>query len=121
MKTKKLQAFYFGRRGEWLACVLLRLKGYHILKRNLRTPQGEIDIVARKGHRLHFIEVKSRRTRDSALVAISLRQQKRIIRASQAFLSGNPRYCDCDIHFDLIAIALMCWPIHLKNAWFDER
>lgn len=120
MKTQKLKAVYFGRWGEGLACLYLRLKGYRILERNLRTPVGEIDIVARHKKTLCFIEVKSRRTRAEALEALSVFQQKRIVRAAGAFLSYNPRYCDHDIRFDFIGITSLGRPLHLKNAWFDE-
>ena len=45
---------------EWLASVLLMLRGYSILARRFRSPFGEIDIVARRGKRLAFVEVKRR-------------------------------------------------------------
>jgi putative endonuclease len=49
-----------GARGENLAADFLRQLGFRILKRNVRTPFGEIDIICRKGAMLIFVEVKSR-------------------------------------------------------------
>ena len=49
-----------GARGEALACTLLEEKGYKIIERNFKTPIGEIDIVAREGQTLVFVEVKTR-------------------------------------------------------------
>ncbi len=120
MKIKKLRAVNFGRWGEGLACLFLRLKGYRIVARNMRLPQGEVDIIARRGQTLCFIEVKSRNTQTQALESLSPFQQKRIVRAARGFLSGNPRYCTYTMRFDLIAISAKHWPVHLKNAWFDD-
>jgi hypothetical protein len=50
-----------GRRGEDLATAYLRQQGYVILARNWRCPVGEIDIVAREGEILAFVEVRTRR------------------------------------------------------------
>ncbi len=121
MTDKKLKAVRFGRWGEELAVWTLRLKGYRILARNLRTRVGEIDIVALKGRTLCFIEVKSRPSLDLALQSFSVAQQKRQIVAAEAFLSANQRYADSDIRFDFMAISPHRLPRHLKNAWYDER
>ncbi|WP_135081206.1 YraN family protein [Terasakiella sp. SH-1] len=121
MKDQKRKAFSYGQWGETLACLYLRVKGYHILKRNLRHPLGEIDILAKRRNQLCFIEVKSRKNRSDALSALSLHQQKRQINAAKAFLSGNPRYSTCDIRFDLIAIAPWHWPEHIENAWCEGK
>jgi hypothetical protein len=53
-------AWLRGRRAEWLAAWWLRLKGYRILARDLRTPVGEIDLIARRGRVLALVEVKAR-------------------------------------------------------------
>jgi len=120
MKNRKLKAVYFGQLGEELACFALRLKGYRILERNLRTPVGEIDIIALRKQTLCFIEVKARKHQSDALYALSLSQQKRILRAAEAFLSTNQRYCGHIIRFDLMAIAPLHWPLHIENAWLDN-
>ncbi|WP_069188619.1 YraN family protein [Candidatus Terasakiella magnetica] len=119
MMDKKLNAVRFGQWGEGLACLSLRLKGYKILKRNFRSAVGEIDIIAKKGKTLCFIEVKSRPTERLALECLSARQQKRIILATQAFLSFHPRYSHHTIRFDFFAITPYGWPLHIKNAWCE--
>ena len=120
MKKQKLKAVYFGRFGETFACFALRLKRYRIIARNVRTNAGEIDIIARHGKTLCFIEVKSRKTHRLALESLSVRQQNRIIRAAWAFLSQNPRYSTYQIRFDFMAVVAYRWPLHLKNAWLDK-
>ena len=53
-------AHRLGLRAEMLAAMLLRLKGYRILAQRLKTPAGEIDMVARRGRSLAIVEVKAR-------------------------------------------------------------
>jgi len=99
----------FGKLAEHLAALLLRLKGYQILARQVRatrgTGAGEIDIVAKRGHLLAFVEVKARATPTQALEALSRKQQSRIQRAALAYVSEHPGFASFDLRFDLIAIA----------------
>ncbi|MEM7165693.1 MAG: YraN family protein [Planctomycetota bacterium] len=67
-------------RGERLAAWSLRLRGYRILARNLRTPVAEVDLLARKRDTLIVIEVKSRRGRWEGTIGFS--QQQRLARAA---------------------------------------
>ena len=71
-----------GRRGEWIASLFLRLRGYRILARNLRTPVAEIDLLARRGSRMVICEVKTRRG-DPGEVRISGDQRRRLARAAR--------------------------------------
>lgn len=66
-----------GRRGESIAAAFLKKKGYRILSRNLRTPFGELDIVARLGRHLVFIEVKTRNDDSLGPPSISITWYKR--------------------------------------------
>lgn len=77
-----------GRWGETIAADFLDKKGYIVIERNLRTPYGEIDLIAQDGAVLVFIEVKTRATDAYGLPEASITQQKRehIISAAQAFL-----------------------------------
>jgi Holliday junction resolvase-like predicted endonuclease len=79
-----------GRQGEDAACAFLMGEGFEILARNLRTPFGEIDILAREGSDLVFVEVKARATIDAALEAVDGRKQRRIGRMA-ASLEGSLR------------------------------
>src|SRR5215468_6750770 len=70
-----------GRDTEALAALMLRLKGYRILARRIRTHAGEIDLVARSPRgTLCFVEVKARATEATAALAVAPRQQQRIAR-----------------------------------------
>ena len=74
------QARLAGRRGEVLAALWLMAKGYRILGFRLQTPQGEIDLLAQKGHVLAVVEVKLRVSREAALAAVGQRQRERLRR-----------------------------------------
>lgn len=106
-----------GRRGERLAAWLLRLKGFAILERRFATPFGEIDIVARRGDLLVFVEVKRRPDRAAALAALGERQRARIARAAAAYLQARPRLAGLACRFDLIAVGRAGWPVHLTDGW----
>ena len=60
--ASRQKAYRRGHRGEWLAAAALMLKGYRILSRRHRTRFGEIDLIARRGDLVLFVEVKARRT-----------------------------------------------------------
>lgn len=110
-----------GRRGESLALLSLRLRGYRILARDLRTPAGEIDIVARRGRTLAMIEVKWRDNWIDAAVAVTPRQQARIIGAARLFVGRRPRLAHCAVRFDIMLVTPRRWPRHIVNAWQVDR
>ena len=103
--------------GERLAALLLMVKGYRILARRLRTPAGELDIVARRGRTLAFVEVKTRPDAVTALHAVSPRQRARIARAAGVYVARHPVYAGHDLRFDLIWVAPPGLPHHLPDAW----
>lgn len=115
--SDKHRAQQRGRWAETKAVWFLRAKGYRVLGRNIRTPVGEIDIVAKRGNLLCFVEVKARTTLDGAAFALQPAQQRRIIRAAQAYLQSRPHLQSCDIRFDAVWIAPYRWPQHLADAW----
>jgi putative endonuclease len=92
-------------------------KGYRILARRFRTPHGEIDIVARKGDLLAFVEVKARASLDDAAYAVTPRQQQRIIDAAQGWLMVHPEHAEFELRFDVILVAPKSLPRHLKAAF----
>ncbi len=106
-----------GRRAETLAAVMLRLKGYRILARRLRTPSGEIDLLARRGNLIVIVEVKARATLDEAQESLTPRQQQRLAAAAAWLPNWRPKLAGLDIRFDLVAIAPRRWPRHIPNAW----
>ncbi len=79
-----------GKKGENHAATFLTLKGYKILARNYRVPQGEIDLVAQKNGTVVFVEVKTRKTRaqGTPLEAVSPRKVRRFSAAAACYLAG---------------------------------
>ncbi len=100
--------------------MLLRLKGYRIVARGYRCPQGEIDIIARRGSVLVALEVKARPTFTAAAEAIDRRQRSRIERALGDFLARNPRHAECDVRFDAVLLSPGRLPQHIADAWRPE-
>jgi putative endonuclease len=116
------RAEVFGHRAERAAAWLLRAKGWRILARRLKTPLGEIDIVARRGRTVAFIEVKARPDLAAGLLALQPRQQQRLQRAATLFLARHPRFAEGhDLRFDLVVIRPWRWPVHIANAWQVDR
>ena len=118
MRNKtKTNSYWKGLYGEYLAIFYLRCKGYRILAWRYKTAVGEIDIVARRGRSLIFVEVKTRIRLEDALTCFSRRMESRITRAAQSFISRNPAYAGMDMRFDFIAVAPFFHITHLDNAW----
>ncbi len=115
--TRRRAAWGRGRRAERLAAWWLRLKGYRILAQDLRTPVGEIDLIARRGAVLAIVEVKTRPDLSQAGYALSPRQQARIQRAAAAFLQREPALARLDLRFDVVLVAPGRLPRHLADAW----
>jgi len=113
---RRRRAWRFGRIAEAVCAGVLRLKGYRILARDVRTPVGEIDIVAHRGRVLAFVEVKARRSADGTDI-IGPRQQHRIVRAAEAFLSRHPSLAGLDVRFDVMIVQGWTMPTHLTDAW----
>lgn len=100
---------------EHVAVLLLFLKNYRILERRVRTPLGEVDIVAARGGTLVLVEVKYRSTMASALDCITANQRDRLLRAANYLM---PRYNKLStVRWDVIALAPWQWPRHIVNAW----
>lgn len=105
-----------GRRGERIAGWWLRLKGWRILARRVRTPAGEVDLVARRGSLVAFVEVKLRATDGELDFAIDERRLARVAAAAEYLM---PRFAQPgdDIRVDVMLIAPGQRPRHIENAW----
>ena len=106
-----------GRLAETLAVWWLRARLSRILARDWRSPAGELDIVARRGHILAIIEVKHRAGLVQAAEAVSQRQQKRILRATELFVARRPGLENLDWRFDVLLLAPGRWPRHWLDAF----
>ena len=118
----KLAALARGRIAERRAAWLLRLTFHRILARRFRPAKshglGEIDIIARRGRTLCFIEVKARDSEAGGLFAITPAQQQRIARAAEHFLKVRPAYAGFAMRFDAMVLeAGRFWPRHHADAW----
>jgi putative endonuclease len=113
-----------GQRGEREAARWLRRQGFRILVRGYRTPRGEIDLIAREGDTVVFIEVKTRREGEPA-EAVTPEKQRRISMAARHFLKRH-RLLDERSRFDVVALV---WPAaspaptveHIRNAFEDTE
>ncbi len=111
------RAYRSGQRAEAWCAWWLRLRGYRILARRHRSRYGEIDIIARRGKMVAFIEVKARPDRQSALAVVVAAQRQRIQRAASAFLANRPDLSEHTVRFDVIAVVRWRWPYHIIDAW----
>ena len=95
-----------GREGENLAEEFLTVRGYEIIQRNYRLSFGEIDIIARDGNTVCFIEVKSRETDQYGhpYEAVTPSKQRTIRRAAQVYLMEHEDMNKYFIRFDVIGI-----------------
>jgi putative endonuclease len=115
-----LRARLAGRRGEIVAALWLMAKGYRILGFRLKTPQGEIDLLARKGQVVAVVEVKLRASIDAALAAVDHQQRQRLRRAGESYASRRSDLRGAAIRLDLLALAPGRWPCHIRDAWFGD-
>src|SRR5579872_5665294 len=107
-----------GRRSESLAAFALACKFYRVIGRRVKTPAGEIDLVALAPRGpLCFIEVKARRNHEDAVEALSGRQRIRIERAAEFYLRMKPALRHKAVRFDIMLITPRRWPWHIRDAW----
>ncbi len=116
MSGRRLVAERRGRRGETLAAWYLRLKGWRIVARRVKTPRGEVDLVARRGRQVAFVEVKWRASSDQLDLAIDGYRLRRVAAAAESLA---PRYARNgeDVRVDVLLLAPGRWPRHIVNAW----
>jgi putative endonuclease len=105
-----------GRGAETLACWYLRLHGWSVLERRARVPGGEVDIVARRGRTLAFVEVKARSSEDAAAFALDEWRLRRVVTAAERLAPRYMRDGD-DVRIDALFIVPGRWPRHLVNVW----
>jgi putative endonuclease len=105
-----------GRRAESIAAWWLRLRGWRILARRARTPLGEVDLIARRGSILAFIEVKARSSLEQADLALDEHRLRRVAAAAEALAPRYARSGD-DLRIDAIFVVPGRFPRHLANVW----
>ncbi len=113
---KRQRAEQAGREGEGLAALWLRLKGWRILARRRKTPLGEIDLVAKRGSVVAFVEVKWRSSAAELDFAIDERRLARVAAAVEAVAHDYAGEGD-DVRIDVLLLAPGTLPRHIVNAW----
>ena len=116
-RDERSRAYRRGHRGEGLAALALRLKGYRIVARRYRTKLGEIDLIARRGDLVLIVEVKARRTLTEAMEAVGRQSERRIEGAADLWLMRQRDYGRLSVRFDLVAVLPWRWPVHVENAF----
>jgi putative endonuclease len=104
-----------GKAGEEAAVQYLLQRGYRILQRNYRCRFGEIDLIARDGGTLAFIEVKTRRSQrfGPAASAVTFEKQRHLIKASQMYMTQmKTAYELC--RFDVVAVEIDAHGLHIE-------
>lgn len=93
-------------RGERLAALHYRVRGYRVVDRNVRIGGGEIDLVLRRGRRLVFAEVKERSRDDfgGGLAAVDAEKRRRVERAARAWLAHHPETRRLAVRLEAVAV-----------------
>ena len=104
---KDMRRIRTGKQGEALAAAYLEKAGYQIIERNYRCLFGEMDLVARDGRTIVFIEVKSRKSDRFGVpqLSVGLQKQKKLSQIALHYLEQK-RFYPYDARFDVIAIRM---------------
>jgi putative endonuclease len=115
--ARRRGAHLYGLKAEQAAAWLLRLKGYSILAQRFAVSGGEIDLVARRGGVIAFVEVKARADLEAAAFAISGTKRRRIARAARVWLARNPWAAGMTLRGDAVFVAPRRLPRHAPAAY----
>jgi putative endonuclease len=116
--VKREAAELRGRRGELAAKWWLRARGWRILAARVKTRVGEVDLIARRGNLLSFVEVKTRSRAADLDLAIDAYRLRRVAAAAHLLTPKYARPGD-GIRIDVILIAPWAWPRMIEDARLD--
>lgn len=110
-----------GRRAESFAALTLQLRGYVIVARRAKNVRGEIDLIARRGQILAFIEVKMRQKTIDPATILTARQMQRIVNGATGWAASRPWTQACQWRYDFILVTPWRWPVHIRDAWRPQN
>lgn len=118
MKTYRQQ---FGTWGEFVAANCISAAGYSLIDQNVRTPYGEIDLIAQQGQTMVFFEVKTRSTDDfgNPEESVDAKKVEHLINAALYFIQQRPDFTG-DWRIDLIAIRGKLGQKNPEIEWFED-
>jgi putative endonuclease len=105
---------------EACACAALTAQGWTVLARRLRTPAGEIDVVAEKDGLLALVEVKARPSLVDAAFALGPKQQARLLAAAAVVLAEHPDWGPAGMRFDVMLVDAAGQVRRVTDAFRDE-
>ena len=114
---RRKRAHIWGLRAESVAAIYLMAKGYWILDRRFAVDQGEIDLVARKGEVISFVEVKARETFEVAFDAVTRQKVRRISTAANVWRVRNAWANGLILRGDIVLVAPRRLPRHHEDAY----
>ena len=94
--------------GERVAAAHLEAKGYAIVERNFRVAEAELDIIARDGEVLVFVEVRTRRGGETGMAAASVNKRKaaQLLKAIDRYIEQHPEADESPLRIDIVAVEL---------------
>ena len=116
VRADRARAEQRGRRAETLGAWWLRLHGWRIVAQRARVPGGEVDLVARRGRTLAFVEVKARASEASAAMALDRSRLRRVAVAAERLAPRYGHGCDT-IRIDALYILPRRFPRHVPDVW----
>lgn len=114
----RLEAEKRGRRGEAVAAWFLRFHGWRIVGERVKTPRGEVDLIARRGKTIAFVEVKARAKMTDLATAIDTYRLRRVAASAEILLPKYGKGTE-NMQIDVILVAPWRWPHHLPNVWHE--
>lgn len=116
-KQDRQEALRTGARAEYLAAAFLMAKGYRPLSMRYSAHGGEIDLIAKRGKTIAFVEVKARASAEAALDAIGAAKTERFRRAADAWIMRNPWCSNYTLRADAVLVVPYRLPRHLENVF----
>jgi putative endonuclease len=111
-----------GKAHETLAIKFLQRKGLQLVTRNYQCRGGEIDLIAKQGNTLIFVEVRYRKASlfGSAIESVTRSKQAKIIRCARHYLMRHPKLSGCDLRFDIVGICQNGNSRGYRVEWLDN-